>query len=65
LSGRRLARRLAGCDFLFEPPVHTFAIEDDEAAAALAIALVTAHVVSELGMTSRESPRPLAPVRED
>ena len=35
-------------DFFFEPPVHSFAIADGEAAAALAIAVVTAYVVSEL-----------------
>jgi signal transduction histidine kinase len=35
-------------EFFFVAPVHSFAIADGEAAAALAVALITAYVVSEL-----------------
>ena len=35
-------------EFFFLPPIHSFAIADGEAAAALVIAVVTAYVVSEL-----------------
>jgi K+-sensing histidine kinase KdpD len=46
-------------DFFFEPPVHSFTFADGEAAAALAISVVTAYVVSELArrahMRAREA----------